>query len=181
MDKTSAQKHSLLYYFYIKASTNSIHKDLQSSIFLQLFRNDKVLLQWKLLKSLSGAIVCQENKGGLPVFFWKSPLRIPDATQYIYIIHMKKCYHIERFPTRIRLITLNDSVCRQFEKDNLTDAFPYWFARVFILEKFKSIQCPSAPTQQSPPPETCQLAQFGRGQPSLKFPASPLQGWVRQG
>ena len=29
---------------YIKASTNSIHKDLQSSIFLQLFRNDKFLL-----------------------------------------------------------------------------------------------------------------------------------------
>ena len=69
-------------------------------------------------------------------------------------IHMKKCYHIERFPTRICFITLNDY--QQFEKENSRNVIPYWFkgqqfARVFPFVKFKSIQCPSVPTRQSPP------------------------------
>ena len=138
-------------------------------------------------------------------------------------IHMKKCYHIERFPTRIHLITLNDFLCQQFEKENLTNVVPYWWrgSCEFLLSRnsnqsnvlqrqlnnlLLNIIMSTSPEiylcsfQKSfSPPETCQLAQFARGQPSLKFPgamskcmskwicipyslpASPPQGWAHQG
>ena len=58
-------------------------------------------------------------------------------------IHMKKCYHIERFPTRIHLITLNDFLCEQFEKGELNKCCPILvegIIKVSTFHKFKSNQ-----------------------------------------
>ena len=113
-------------------------------------------------------------------------------------IHMKKCYHIERFPTRIHLITLNDFLCQQFEKGEPNKCCPILIEgiiKVSTFHKFKSnqsnvFQCqldnlllknshvnfsrniPLLLSKSFSPPETCQLAQFARGQPSLKFPGA---------
>ena len=106
-------------------------------------------------------------------------------------IHMKKCYHIERFPTRIHLITLNDFLCQQFEKGEHNKCCPILIEGIIRVSTFQinpmsfsanstisswRIVMSTSPeiflSKSFSPPETCQLAQFARGQPSLKFPGA---------
>ena len=121
------------------------YTDLQSSNFLQLFRNDKFLLQCsnENCKVWSGAIVCQENNV-LIMTQWSSQYTYEEMLSHREISHENLFDHIEWLPMSTNF---NRRTWKMLSHTDLR------FMRVFPLEKIKSIQCPSVPTRQSPPEE----------------------------